>query len=145
MDFFEEPIKNPNLNKLKQLKSLLNVPIALDESIYKNKNYIDWIKNQLVDTLVIKPSLYGGYQDFLELYEIAKAYKLRFIVSSALESSIGNMATIQLSSILEDNLTHGINIHAFFDKFQYHPIYKKTDAIIDLQNIIGLGLEHTND
>ena len=65
---------------------------------------------------------------------------MTIVLSSALENSIGNMATIQLAVALDSHIPHGLNIYYFYDYFINQPIYKKTQSNINLDNTIGLGL-----
>ena len=138
IDYFEEPIKNLNSNILLKLNK---IPIAIDESIYQNNEYKNWLKDGLINTLIIKPSIWGGYKKNFCLMKLAKEYNTKIILSTALENSIGNMATIHLAAALDNNLEHGLNIYNFYNTFITQPIYSKSDISISLNNIIGLGLE----
>ena len=137
IEYFEEPIKNINSNILYKLNK---IPIAIDESIYQNNNYIHWLKNELINTIIIKPSIWGGYKKIFQLVNLAKQHNTKIILSTALENSIGNMAAIHLSSALDNNLEHGLNIHNFYDTFIVKPTYDKSNTSVNLNNVIGLGL-----
>ena len=41
-------------------------------------NYLNWIENNLIDSVIIKPSIFGGYKKSLELYNLCKAQKPTF-------------------------------------------------------------------
>ena len=138
IEYFEEPIKNIDSNILYKLKK---IPIAIDESIYQNDEYKNWLKDGLIHTIIIKPSIWGSYKKNFDLIKLAKQYNTQIILSTGLENSIGNMAAIHLAAALDNNLEHGLNIHNFYDTFITQPIYNKSDIKINLNNIIGLGFE----
>jgi len=140
IDYFEEPIQNPNLEKLKKMKDKFNLKIAIDESLYDGSDYSLWIDEKLIDSMIIKPSILGGYIKNLNLYKMAQKNNLRIIFSSSLESNIGNMATIHLAATLNDNEEHGLDIYNFYDTFTDKPIYQKNAFSVNLKSLIGLGI-----
>ena len=141
IEYFEEPIKNPDTAMLQKIKSEMGVKIAIDESLYDGSDYKKWIKKGLIDTIIIKPSILGGYEKNFNLCEFAKKYNIQVIFSSALESSIGNAATIHLAAITQNNKEHGLNIYNFYDTFKQQPLYQKYDTIVNLKSIVGLGYD----
>ena len=137
IDFFEEPIKNPNINKIEYIKNKYpDLRYAIDESLYQKTDYKDWIKKGLIDTVVIRPSILGGFNRFFKIIKLHRE-KVQFLISSSLENSVGNMAIIHLASTLETKDKHGINIYDFFNEFIRSPIYKNNH--IELQDLKGLG------
>ena len=62
--------------KLKKLKEHYDLNIALDESLYQNKNYKSWAKKKLVDVLIIKPRIFGGYKTFNNFYTFTEKNNL---------------------------------------------------------------------
>ena len=140
IDYFEEPIQNPDLEKLKKIKNEFDFKIAIDESLYDGSNYNLWINEGLIHSMIIKPSILGSYKKNFNLYQVAQKNNLRVIFSSSLESSIGNMATIHLAAILENNEEHGLDIYNFYDTFINQPIYKQDAFCVNLESLIGLGI-----
>ena len=57
----------------------------------------------------------------LNKYEYVK--NINIVLSSSLETGIGNLATIHLAASLNNDLSHGLNIHHFFNEFPYLPPY----------------------
>ena len=140
IDFFEEPIKNPNTKKLDFLKTKYsNLNYAIDESLYQDTGYQEWIQKKLITTIIIRPSILGGFKEF---FKFVKLYnnRLQLLISSSLENSIGNMAIIHLASTLEKTSKHGVNIHGFFNEFVTPPLYRADK--IELNNLIGLGFKN---
>ncbi|MBI44947.1 MAG: o-succinylbenzoate synthase [Candidatus Marinimicrobia bacterium] len=140
IEYFEEPIKTPNIKILKKIKSETKAQIAIDESLYDGSDYKQWMENDLIHTVIIKPSILGGYRKILHLCEIAAKYNIKVIFSSALESGIGNAATIHLAAATQNYQEHGLNIYNFYDSCK-QPLYQKDDNTINLKSIVGLGYD----
>ena len=140
IDYFEEPIINLSSAVLKRINNTLTINIAIDESLYNGKNYLKWIENNWIHSVIIKPSIFGGYKKNFKLYKQCKAQNINIILSSSLEDSIGNMATIHLAASINNKLTHGLNIHNFYDKFVYTPVYLKNASSVNVDKLIGLGI-----
>lgn len=137
IDFFEEPIRNPNIKKIEYFKNKYpRLKYAIDESLYQKTNYEEWIEKGLIDTMVIRPSILGGFVEFFKIVQL-HSKNLQLLISSSLENSIGNMAIIHLASTIEQQNKHGVNIYDFFNEFIKQPIY--TNKHIELKNLIGLG------
>ena len=137
IDFFEEPIRNPNIKKIEYFKNKYpRLKYAIDESLYQKTDYEQWIKKGLINTMVIRPSLLGGFVEFFKIVQLHNK-NLQLLISSSLENSIGNMAIIHLASTIEQNNKHGVNVYDFFNEFIKQPIY--TNKHIELKNLIGLG------
>ena len=140
IDYFEEPIQNPNVEKLKKIKNELGIKIAIDESLYDGSDYKLWIDKDLINSIIIKPSILGGYKKNFDLCQLAQNNNLKIIFSSSLEGTIGNMSTIHLAATLKNTQEHGLDIYNFYDSFTNNPIYKKNDFYINLESLIGLGI-----
>ena len=140
IDYFEEPIKKPDKNILQKIKKQSNTNIAIDESIHDGNNYASWIRAGLIDVVIIKPSIFGGYKKILTLCQLCKQHQIKIILSSSLESSLGNMATMHLAAAIENNHEHGLNIYDFYDHFIASPIYTKNQSSVTFNQITGLGL-----
>ena len=140
IDFLEEPIKNPNIKKIEYIKNLYpSLNYAIDESIYQNRNYEKWIKNNLISTMIIRPSLIGGFRSFFSIIDLYQGH-LQLLVSSSLENSVGNMAIIHLASTLSNKNKHGLNIYSFYNQFFLPPLYENHK--IKLDHLIGLGFQY---
>lgn len=140
IDFLEEPIKNPNIKKIEYIKNLYpSLNYAIDESIYQNRNYEKWIKNNLISTMIIRPSLIGSFKSFFSIIDLYQGH-LQLLVSSSLENSVGNMAIIHLASTLSNKNKHGLNIYSFYNQFFLPPLYENHK--IKLDHLTGLGFQY---
>ena len=84
LEYIEQPC--PSLKELNKFRSKIQVPIAIDEFIRKNKNPIDIIKSSLIDLAILKVAPLGGVS---RLLNIASKISIPVIISSALDSAIG--------------------------------------------------------
>ena len=89
LDYFEQPCAS--INELVELRTTikhlgLNVLIAADESIRKASDPIEVAQRNAADIVMLKVQPLGGIERSLE---IARQTRLRAVVSSALETSIG--------------------------------------------------------
>jgi len=137
IEYIEEPLKFPLEINYKKLKCSIKFPIALDESIIDGR-YKSLISLDLIDYAILKPSLFGSIKKVGELSSYLNNYNVKLIISSSLQTEIGNMAEINLASALELNYQHGLNNYAFFNN-KYEAIYNERASSVDLQKIIGLG------
>ena len=128
------------MEKLKKIKNEFDLKIAIDESLYDGSDYKLWIDEDLVNTIILKPSILGGYKKNLGLCQVAQKNNLKIVFSSSLESSVGNMATIHLAATLNNSQEHGLDIYNFYNTFTKNPIYQKNALYINLKSLIGLGI-----
>ena len=137
IEYIEEPLKFPSEKNYRKLKNSTNIPLALDESII-NGSYKDIIRSGLISYAVLKPSLFGSIKSIMRLYSYLNSYEVKLILSSSLQTKVGNMAEIWLASALELESQHGLNNYTFFDE-NYQAIYNENSIDLNLKNIIGLG------
>jgi len=138
IEYIEEPLKNPSIDLIKKFKKIVQIPFAIDESIIDG-SYKQIVNEKLVDFAILKPSLYGSIKKFLKLKKFLELKKIRLVLSSSLETEIGNMASIHMSSILGSDLNHGLNNYYFYD-YEKFVVYNKKDTKVNLNRIIGLGV-----
>ena len=139
IEYIEEPLAALNIENLNIIKNETDIPIAIDESIFKN-NYKEFSENQLVDYAIIKPSLYGGVKSIIKLVDYFKKYNIEVVFSSSLNTKIGNIANIHLASALELPNHHGLNNYTFFNLGQTQLPYGPNDSAMKINKLIGLGV-----
>jgi o-succinylbenzoate synthase len=107
----EQPIKQGQLQAMKDLCKSTPIPIALDEELIGFTDRI--MKEELIaqiqpQYIILKPSLHGGLMGSTEWIEIANNQKIPWWITSALESNIGLNAIAQFASIFENKLPQGL-------------------------------------
>ncbi len=94
----EQPIRQGQIDKMKELCQRTPLPIALDEELIKvtskedRRNLLSEVKPQYI---ILKPSLLGGFQACDEWIEMAESQGIEWWITSALESNIGLNAISQ--------------------------------------------------
>lgn len=107
----EQPIKQGQWEKMKNLINTSPVPIALDEELIgvnKRADKIELIKYLQPQYIILKPSLHGGISGCNEWIEIAEKFNVNWWITSALESNIGLNAIAQWCSALNNKTFHGL-------------------------------------
>ena len=139
IEYIEEPLCKLNKKNLKIIKNECDASIAIDESLF-HQQYKEFAENGLIDYAVIKPSLLGGVKSIIKMVNFFKKNNIDVIFSSALETEVGNLASIHLASALELKNHHGLNNYSFYNLDQNVMPYSKTDTSISLKRINGLGI-----
>ena len=121
------------------IKDQCDIPIAIDETIFQ-ENYKELIESKLLDYVILKPSIYGGLKSIFEFCDYVKKYNLKIVLSSALNSVIGNLADIHLASALQLPYDHGLNNYALIKAYQGLAPYNKNDSMIMINDLLGLGV-----
>ena len=107
----EQPIKQGNWKSMANLCANSPLPIALDEeligikSLDKKNSLLDAIQPQYI---ILKPSLLGGYNGSLEWIKLAESKKIKWWITSALESNIGLNAIAQWVYTLNTDMPQGL-------------------------------------
>ena len=138
IEYIEEPLKSPLEKDYTSLKDSIKFPLALDETMVVGE-YKKLINLNLIDYVVLKPSIFGSIKEINHLNEYLCQNKVQLILSSSLQTKIGNMAEINLASALRLESKQGLNNYMFF-KNEHNPLYGTNDCTIDLGEIKGLGV-----
>ena len=107
----EQPVKQGQVDLMSELCLQTPIPIALDEELigvfgYENKlNLLTAIKPQYI---ILKPTLLGGIYETQEWIDIAVTLKIRWWITSALESNIGLNAVSQFTAQYTIDLPQGL-------------------------------------
>lgn len=107
----EQPIKQGQRKKLRELCIQTPLPIALDEELIgimdskAKKLLLEEIKPQFI---ILKPSLLGGFRQSLEWIKLCEQLEIGWWITSALESNIGLNAISQFTATLQNSLPQGL-------------------------------------
>lgn len=99
IEFFEQPIGDPQLRDLDALKSRSNCVIFLDESIKTITDIEHFLP--VVDGVNLKLSKCGGISNVITMAERAKELELKLLIGCMLESSIGITAALHLGGLFD--------------------------------------------
>ena len=146
IEYIEEPLNaEADMKEYEELKKNIKTPLAIDESIiYNSKKKLYWhfeglANSGIIQYAVIKSSLLGDVKKVMRLIDFFVERNIKVIISSSLQSKIGNMANIHIASILSHNQCHGLNNYHFFD-YQYAMPYEENDSIVNIDHVKGLGV-----
>ncbi|WP_149275560.1 o-succinylbenzoate synthase [Pareuzebyella sediminis] len=107
----EQPIKSGQTTEMAKLCRVSPLPIALDEELIgvldvaKKRALLQNIRPHYI---ILKPSLIGGYKGSSEWIRIAEELKVKWWVTSALESNIGLNAIAQWTYTLQSEMPQGL-------------------------------------
>lgn len=107
----EQPIRPRQPEAMAALCQASPVPIALDEELIGVVDYMDKFKLlKLLNPpyIILKPTLLGGFQSCREWIEIANRLKIKWWLTSALESNIGLNAIGQFAAEFQNPLPQGL-------------------------------------
>lgn len=128
----EQPIKQGNYTKMKNLCAVTPLPVALDEeligvfSVTKKKELLQTIQPQYI---ILKPSLVGGFKGAQEWISIAEKYNIGWWVTSALESNIGLNAIAQWTYGLQSKMPQGLGTGSLYTNNFNSPLEVSNGAI----------------
>lgn len=106
LEYVEQPVESNE--DLRAVHAAIDVPIAVDESIRKNKNLDASAMRELIeiaDIAIIKPAPVGGVW---RAVEIAELVKLPVVVSNGMESSVGLCSALALAAALDIDRACGL-------------------------------------
>jgi o-succinylbenzoate synthase len=113
----EQPIKQGQLHDMASLCDKTPLPIALDEEligvfdIAKKTQLLQTIRPQYI---ILKPTLVGGFRGSDSWISIAEANKIRWWITSALESNIGLNAIAQYTFNTQNKMPQGLGTGSLF-------------------------------
>lgn len=107
LEYCEEPLQKNTPKSLDYLVSQVDVPLALDETIYNIPDIKPFLDSAA--TIVIKPMVLGSFTKLLATSKIANYHKIKIVFSSSIESGIGRSIIAALASIISAEQTHGID------------------------------------
>lgn len=97
LEYVEQPCRS--VEELRELRSLVDVPLAVDETI-RTADHPDAIRvREYADVAVLKPAPLGGVAALLR---VAEAIDVPVVVSGSLDSSVGLDVAVAAAAALDD-------------------------------------------
>ena len=141
----EQPIKPKQFSTMNKLCNESPIPIALDEELIgiinnqSQENLLDTINPKYI---VLKPSLLGGLDSTKSWIKLAEKRKIKWWVTSALESNIGLNSIAQFTAEFSNKLPQGLgtgqiyknNIPSFLE-LNADELYINNELEWDLSNL----------
>lgn len=128
----EQPIKPRQKEHMAALCENSPVPVALDEELIGVTDYME--KLRLLKALrppyiILKPTLLGGFQHCREWIEIANRLKIKWWITSALESNVGLNAVSQFTAQFNNPLPQGLGTGQLYHNNVPSPLHLEGDRL----------------
>jgi o-succinylbenzoate synthase len=121
----EQPIQPRQPDHMAELCQASPVPVALDEELIGVVDYMEKFKLlKLLNPpfLILKPTLLGGFQSCREWIEIANRLKIKWWLTSALESNVGLNAIGQFAAEFQNPLPQGLGTGQLYENNLASPL-----------------------
>jgi len=136
----EEPLRDPDLAALAELRAASPVPLALDESL-DHGNLEAVLAAAAADFLVLKPMRLGGLRPALEIARRAQGAGLSCLVTTTLDGAPATHAAAHLAAAVDaggSGLAHGLATGGWLD-WDLAPPLEIQRGSITLPETPGLG------
>tara|TARA_Y100000766_G_C18633730_1_gene472067 strand:- start:178 stop:696 length:519 start_codon:yes stop_codon:yes gene_type:complete len=137
IDYIEQPLAPHKDKDLRELSLETSIPIALDESIVDLDSLDKELENNVADVFVLKPMLIGGISKLSSMIDSIKDNSKRFNISSLLESNVGRLFYLHISSAFEASDPCGIGTNIFF-KNDLCNFPSPVNGVIKINNTSGI-------
>ena len=128
----EQPIRQGQIEAMRDLCKITPVPIALDEEligVFENEKKQELIRLIQPQYIILKPSLIGGFKGSQEWIDAAGEYDIPWWVTSALESNIGLSAIAQWTCTLGNSLPQGLGTGSLYNNNFTSPLFVEKGAL----------------
>jgi o-succinylbenzoate synthase len=111
IEYIEEPLKD--FMQVPEFYEETLIPVAVDESLKQHS--LREIKSlDGVETVILKPTIMGGFEKITHLSEEAHAYGLHTVITSTFESSVGLRALANLAACFAKHSAVGLDTNKWF-------------------------------
>lgn len=143
IDYIEQPLAPGNFEDMYELSLHTDIPLAVDECITDINSIHDILENQCADVFVLKPMLIGGVSKLNEITQLLRENSKRFNISSLLESNVGRLFYLHLSSAFKISEECGISTDVFFES-DVCKFPSSSNGRIAINNNPGIGVNEIN-
>jgi muconate cycloisomerase len=136
----EQPLPANDLAGLRRLRTAVDVPLALDESVASGADLLAAIRQEALDVLVIKVAKMGGLYPARRIMEVAQEAGLELLGSGLTETRLGLAAGAALFSAF--GVTHPVDLNGpqFLSDDPVANGPRVVDGMIHLPEGPGLGV-----
>jgi L-Ala-D/L-Glu epimerase len=109
LEYIEDPLRDPMPERLRVLRSVSPVALALDQFANKPGGFEQILKYKLCRVVVLKPAEIGSFVQLRRMARDAREHKISVVISNLIESSIGlGYATVCAAVFGSRKLAHGL-------------------------------------
>jgi L-alanine-DL-glutamate epimerase-like enolase superfamily enzyme len=113
----EQPVQKNNTDRMAELCKTTPLPIALDEEligVFTREEKEQLLKKIKPEYIILKPSFIGGFRGTQEWISLAEKHKIKWWITSALESNIGLNAIAQWTFLQHNLMPQGLGTGALY-------------------------------
>lgn len=128
----EQPIRQKQWEGMKNVCKNSPIPVALDEELIgvhtpeERKKLLDTIQPHYI---ILKPGLLGGFKSCEEWISLAQERKIKWWITSALESNIGLNAIAQWTFTLNNSMPQGLGTGSLYTNNFESPLELKGEVL----------------
>ena len=141
MQYFEQPIRTDNLGSYKRLRQRLRTPIAVNEELYRQRNFFELIREDAVDVGVIDLVAAGGLLPMKRLASVAEeadvplAHHCGFDLGIKTAAILHAVSTTPAISLPSDTVYYALEQDVLETPFEFE------NGCISVPDGPGLGVE----
>jgi muconate cycloisomerase len=142
-DILEQPLPADQPHLMAQLRAATTLPLAVDESSVGPADFLRYVRDGVVDYLVIKVCRSGGIWPTLQQIAVAEAAGLPFLVSGLTESLLAKAAACQVATAFGFDGPAALNGSQFLDESALFPDKAaiEYDGAVHLSDAPGIGVQ----
>ena len=88
------------------------------------------IKESKIDTIILKPGIFGGFLHTVKLIRISNELHKKVIISSSFESAVGKSGLVMLASLTNHKLAHGLSTAEYYETNTCNDAFPVKNGII---------------
>lgn len=134
----EQPIKPKQFEDMARLCEASPIPIALDEEligVFSKEEKLKVLQTIKPQYIILKPSLVGGLGGSQQWITVAEDLKIKWWITSALESNVGLNAIAQWTYTLNNTMPQGLGTGSLFTNNFDSPLHVKNGTLQYDKNI----------
>jgi L-Ala-D/L-Glu epimerase len=113
IEYAEQPVNS--VEEFKELKQKTSVPLATDESIRDIESAKNFIAENAIGYVILKPMMLGGLLPTIEIIELAEKNNVTPVITSSFESAIGRANAVIAAASVKSNIAHGLAVSKYFE------------------------------
>ena len=139
IEIFEQPTKVEYEDRLKQVKSKVNIPVMADESLKTLEDAFRLAQNQKIDMLNIKLMKVGGILEASHINSVAKSANIKVMIGCIDECGLGISAGLHFA-LSRPNIQYAdLDGHLEILNDPFKSLFRLEKGILYPSHEIGLG------
>ena len=142
VEMIEQPVPDASLDELLDRYDGDGPLIAADESCAGPDRICTLIRSRRLGAIVVKPSAVGGLLPAGRLFDMAKRYGVKVIISNLMESAVGRRAVVHLAAAWPElKGPHGLATGQWFREDVAPESDRIQQARLQLDSVPGIGFD----